>query len=57
MGEIAIINSDLANALIKCGYTLYQFKRGVYTDVYYFDETEGILEAIDRLIINNFKEI
>ena len=50
MGDFAILGRELANELVNRGFELIATKRGSYTTVYYFNDSEALRAALCELV-------
>lgn len=46
----AIIGIDLVNRLLSKGFELVEVKKGKYTTVFYFRDTEELYEEVERYL-------
>ena len=47
MGRFAVIGVELANRLLAKGFELTEIKQGKLTIVFYFTDTEELLEEVE----------
>lgn len=51
-GEFAVIGEELKDKLVKAGFEIIETKQGRYTTVYYFNDTEDLLKAVEEYLEN-----
>jgi hypothetical protein len=52
MGTFAVIGYELAGLLLSKGFELVEVKKGKYTTIYYFIDTEELYKEIELYLEN-----
>ena len=55
-GRFAVIGEELKDRLIQAGFEVFESKQGKYCKVYYFNDTEELLEAVDKYLEEKERE-
>jgi hypothetical protein len=52
VGEFAVLDKGAAAALIAAGYKLEGIKKGSYTTVHYFNDSNKLQEFLEKYLTN-----
>ena len=53
-GEVAVLSKEAAAELIKRGFEVQEIKQGKWNTIYYFNDSEGLLAALNEVVKNIF---
>ena len=55
-GRFAVVGEELRDRLVQAGFEVFETKQGKYCKVYYFNDTEELLEAVEEYLTEKERE-